>query len=175
MGNIKKLKHALQNPPPERLAKVEYKSHLYQAFGIMFVCGILIYKGYWYIIFAFIFGIGISYSQGMSAYHRYKTIVSLTQPEKIEDYERDISPSRRRSKIIKSVMGMFANLISIVGSVVIAMLLINPYYSRWLLVILYPIIILVTYIVLYFFVFYWISYPIYKRRVKNEFKKSINS
>ena len=165
MIGLGKLKQALKNPPPERLAKVEYRSHLYQAFGIAFVCSILIYKGYWYIIFAFMFGIGISYSQGMSAYQRYKTIMSLTQPEKMEDYEKDISPSRRRTKIMKSVMGKWGGFISIVGSVILTVLMINPNYSRWLLMLFYPITILFTYILLYFFVCYWISYPIYKRRI----------
>jgi len=155
----------MKNTPPERLAKIEYKSHLYQAFGISFVCILLISKGLWYIIFAFIFGLGISYSQGITAYQKYRMIMSLKSPERIEDYEKDISPTRRRNKIIKSIFPP-ANWFSIISSVIITLLIIDPHYSRWLLMILYPITIGVFYIFFYFFVFYWICYPFYRRRIK---------
>ena len=77
-----KLIQAIKNPPPERLASIEYKSHFLQGIGITVVCIFLIAKGFWYIIFAFVFGVGISYSQGITAYKKYQMIMSLQHPEK---------------------------------------------------------------------------------------------
>ncbi len=159
---------AVKNPPPERLAKIEYRSHLLQSFGIAFVCILLIMKGFWYIIFAFMFGIGISYSQGMSAFQKYKTIMSLRDPENLEDYDRDVSPSRRRGKIITSVMGKWAGWGSIVASVVTTVLIVNPTLSRWILMLLYPILFVTFYILYYFFVCYWIANPKYKKRINKK-------
>ena len=166
MKKLQQLKQAIKNPPPERLAKVEYRSHFMQILGISAVCIILINKGFWYIIFAFIFGIGISYSQGMTAYKRYEMIKSLVAPEKLEDYEKDISPSRRRSKIINSVLGSWAKWLSIISAIGGSVLVINLELSRWILMVLYPLTIFVFYSFMYFFVLYWISYPFYKRKLK---------
>ena len=116
MSKFQKLKQAIKNPPPERLAKIEYRSHMYQAFGISFVCVMLIFKGFWYIIFAFIFGVGISYSQGMGAYQRYKVIMEIKGEENMEDFEDDISPTRRRSKIIRPYGMYFARSLLLLNS-----------------------------------------------------------
>ena len=77
MNKYQQWKHAIKNPQPERLAKVEYQSHFFQMIGITVVCIALIIKGFWWIIFAFIFGLGISYSQGMSAMIKYRNIMAL--------------------------------------------------------------------------------------------------
>lgn len=168
MNKLNKLKQAIKNPPPERLAAVEYKSHFMQMLGISAVCIILIAKGLWYIIFAFIFGLGISYSQGMTAYQKYKAIMSLRHPERIEDFERDISFTRRRSKIVQSVIGKWGNFVSIIIAVAGAVLIIDPFSSRWLLMLLYPITIAVGYFFVHFFILYWICYPIYKKKLRGE-------
>lgn len=164
MNKLQQIKEAMRNPPAERLAKIEYRSHLYQALGIMFASIVLISKGLWYVIFAFIFGVGISYSQGIKAYQKYKTIMKFKEPEKMEDYEKDISPTRRKSKIIKSVMP-YASWIVIILSVIFPVFIIDPTLSRWILMVIYPLTIILTYIILYFFIAYWIAYPIYKRRI----------
>jgi len=166
MKKIQKIKQAIKNPPPERLAKIEYKSHLYQAFGIAFVCTLLIWKGFWYVIFAFIFGIGISYSQGMAAHQRYQTIMQFKTPEKMEDFQNDISPTRRRSKIITSVMRSYPKFISIALAVVGSYYLIGINHSRLILSFLYPLSILGIFVLSYFYMFYWLAYPIYKNRLK---------
>ncbi len=166
MKKLQQLKQAIKNPPPERLAKIEYRSHAYQAIGITFVCIMLIAKGYWYIVFALIFGVGVSYSQGMGAYQRYKAIMKFTQPERLEDFEKDISPSRRRSKIVQSVLGKLSFVWSSIFAVGFTILAIDPNLSRWLLSILYPVVILASFIFIYYFIFYWISYPFYKRKLK---------
>ena len=103
MNKLKNFKEAIQSPPPERLAKIEYQSHFLQMLGITVVCFFLILKGLWYIIFAFIFGLGVSYSQGMSAYTKYRNILEMVEPDHPLNFEEDISPTRRRSKIINHV------------------------------------------------------------------------
>ncbi len=165
MNKLKQLKDAIHNPPPERLAKIEYQSHFLQIIGISFVCIFLILKGFWYIVFAFIFGIGVSYSQGMTAYRKYITIMHFVEPEKIEDYDKDISPTRRRSKIVGSVFANASWLTSII-SVILAAVTIGVNYSRWILILVYPITIFLYYIIIYYYVFYWICYPLYKKKIK---------
>lgn len=162
---FEKLKEAISNPPPERLAKIEYKSHFYQMFGIAAVCIILIAKGFWFVIFAFIFGVGISYSQGISSYQRYVTIMKLINPEKVSDYEKDISFTRRRGKIIESVIPN-SRWLAILSSVILSVMVIDPTLSRWILMIIYPLTLFVFYAFIYYFVCFWISYPIYKKRLK---------
>lgn len=161
-------KLAVQNPPPDRLAAIEYRSHFLQIMGVLLVCIILIVKGFWYVIFAFIFSMGISYSQGMSAYQKYKTIKSFMIPENPEDFEKDLSLTRKRSKIVKYIfgdkVGWFISIIAVVG----AAFIINPSLSRWYLNIAYVLAIMFIYVLLYFFIAYWVAYPIYKRRVAND-------
>jgi len=171
MNKFQKIKQAIQNTPPERLAKIEYQSHFLQMIGISVVCIFLLTQGFWYIIFAFIFGLGISYSQGISAYRKYKNIIAIVGEEKPKDFEKDISLTRRRSKIIRFALGGKAKWISIVLAIVLTVATISPYYNRWILMATYPITISVYFFLIYFFVCYWISYPIYKKRIKKEVKK----
>jgi len=166
MNKYQEWKQAVKNPPPERLAKVEYQSHLFQAFGITFVSIILIVKGFWYIMFAFIFGLGISYSAGMSAYIKYTNIMALIKPEHFKEYDRDLSPTRRRDKIITHVFGKSSKWFALIMGVVISFVILGNQHSRITLSLLYPITSIIFYLMIYFFLFYWISYPIYKSQVK---------
>ena len=101
MDVMERLKEAIANPPPERLASIEYRSHFLSILGILVVSVVLFLKGFWYIIFALIFGVGVSYSQGMTAYRKYKNILAIMgKEEKFEDLKDDISPTRMRGKII---------------------------------------------------------------------------
>lgn len=155
----------MQNPPPERLAKIEYRSHLYQGFGIIFVSIMLIMKGFWYIVFALIFGVGVSYSAGMTAYMKYKAIMSIKQPEKMRDFEKDISFTRRRTKIMDSVIPN-SKWVGIIVSVFATIMIIDPELARWQLMLLYPLTLLLIYVAFYFNILYWICYPFYKRRIE---------
>lgn len=166
MGKLEDLKEAVKNPPPERLAAIEYRSHFLQMLGITIVCIVLIAKGFWYIIFAFVFGVGISYSQGMSAYAKYKMINSLISKPNPLNYDSDISPTRRRSKIIQHVFGKKARWISIFISVLVPLFIINPITSRWYFSIAYLLTLIAVYILVYFFVFFWIAYPFYKKEIE---------
>ena len=166
MGKYGDFKEALKSPPPERLAKVEYQSHFFQMLGISFVCIILLFKGYWYIIFAFIFGLGISYSQGMSAYIKYNNIMALIKPEAIEDYDKDNSPTRKRSKIIYHVFGSTAKWVSILIAAVIPLFFIQFAESRITFSFAYVMMMVVIFMLIYFFFFYWIANYAYQKEVK---------
>ena len=130
MGKWEELKQAVKNPPPDRLARIEYRSHALQAIGITFVSIMLIIKGLWYIIFAFIFGVGISYSQGMGAYRRYKAILEIMPPEKPKHYSKEISPSRRAEKIINYAFGSKLKYLLHLFSFLIALRFVPPTLSR---------------------------------------------
>ncbi len=163
MNKLQELKQVIQNPPPERLAKVEYRSHFFQMFGISVVCLFLILKGFWYIIFAFIFGIGISYSQGMTAYAKYKAISALLKPEDPKDFMDDPSPTRRRTKIINHTFkGGIAKWASIIISVFASFTMIPITVSRWIMILAYMISIPLFFVLMYFFVFYWVALYYYK-------------
>ena len=166
MNKFQEVKHAMQNPPPERLAKVEYQSHFFQMLGISIVCIVLIIKGFWWIIFAFIFGLGISYSAGMSAYIKYRNIMALLQPENFKDYDKDNSPTRRRSKIINHVFGSTAKWISIFISAVIPLFFIQFAESRITFSLAYVMMMLGLFMLIYFFLFYWVANHFYKKEVK---------
>ena len=166
MNKYQEFKEAIKSPPPERLAKVEYQSHFFQMIGISFVCIILIFKGFWYIIFAFIFGLGISYSQGMSAFIKYTNIMALIKPESFKDYDKDNSPTRRRSKIINHVFGSSAKWISIFIAATIPFFFVQFAQSRIAFSFAYIMMIIVIFFLVYFFFFYWIANHFYKKEVK---------
>ncbi len=176
MKKLDQFKEAIKNPPPERLAKIEYQSHFLQMIGISVVCVALLLKGFWYIIFAFIFGLGISYSQGMTALMKYRNIIAIVGKEPVKNYDKDISFTRRRDKIITHVYGSKAKLISTFLAVGFSFVFIGAQHSRIILSILYPVVSILFYIVIYYYFFYWVSYPLYQRDVNlNESKKIINT
>ena len=168
MNKYQEWKQAIKTPPPERLAKIEYQSHFFQIFGITIVSIILIFKGFWYIMFAFIFGVGISYSAGMSAYIKYRNIMALLQPEDFKDYDKDNSPTRRRSKIINHVFGSTAKWISILISAVVPLFFIQFAESRLAFSFAYVMMMAVMFILTYFFLFYWAANLVYQKEVKGK-------
>ena len=165
MNKYQQFKEAIKNPPPERLAKVEYQSHFFQMMGITIVCIILIFKGFWWVIFAFIFGLGISYSAGMSAFIKHRNIMALIKPEHFSEYDHDVSPTRRRGKIVDYVFGRWAKWVAIFLAVGLAFVTLGNNYSRITLSLLYPIVSIIFYLGIYFLLFYWIAYPMYKKEV----------
>lgn len=166
MKKLKEIKEAITNPPVGRLEKIEYQSHFMQILGVMVVCAILIWKGFWYIIFAFIFSIGVSYSQGINAYRRYRIINQHKEPY---NPMLDKSPTRRRNFVIKKIFGKYVWIIAAVISIVLTYLLIP--FDKWYMKISFAIIILFNYLIIYFFIFYFIAKPFYDRRIKKEIKK----
>lgn len=158
----KELIVAMKSPPPERLAKIEYNSHVLGIIGTLTTCSILIYLGYWYVIFAFIFSLGVSYSQAVQANQKYNMIMAFKTD--VYDPLADKSPSRRRSFIVREVLGQKITWLVSASSVALAAWIINPLHARWYQQIVLLLLIIAFYILIYFFVLYWIASPIYKRR-----------
>ena len=158
MISYKEIKKAITNPPPERLAKVEYQSHFLQILGTLAVCALLIYKGFWYIIFALIFGIGVSYSQGITAFQKYNAIKSIVGNE--YNYNKDKSPSRKRDHVVKNVFGNYGYIISIIASFGFTYFLIGV--ATWYHKLSFALFIIFFHIIIYFFLFYYIAKPFYK-------------
>lgn len=153
MNKLKQLKKAIKNTPPERLAKIEYQSHFMQIIGVSIVCGILIFKGYWWIIFAFIFSLGVSYSQGVSAYQKYLAIVSLIGRKKYNP-KTDKSFTRKRDHYIKKHLGKYSWVFAALISVYVNIKFIP--HNNWWQNIIFSFGFIFFYVVIYFFYFYWI-------------------
>lgn len=156
MTKLQDLKKALSNPPPERLAKIEYKSHFYNILGNLVVSGILVAKGYWYILFAFIFTVGVSYSQGVSAYQKYLMIRKFNE-ENPSSVEMDKSPTRRRRRIIEEQIAGWLTYLPILIGILIAFLIYNPLGTPWYTKVAFTFFVVIIYLILYYFPMYWIA------------------
>ncbi len=153
MNKIKQIKNAIANTSPERLAKIEYQSHFMQIIGVTIVCGILIWKGFWWIILAFVFSIGVSVSQAISAHQKYTAIMSIVGDT--YNYDKDKSPTRRRDHVIKNTLGFWSKPVSVFVSLVVCMRYVP--YNTWYYKILFAVCLLTVYLVFYFFPIYWMA------------------
>lgn len=153
MNKLKQLKEAMKQTPPDRLAKIEYQSHFMQMIGVSAVCSILIFKGFWWIIFAFIFSLGVSFSQFISAYQKYHAIKDIIGDT--YNYKKDKSFTRKRSYIINKNIGWTAKVFSGFFAAIFCLYLIP--YSTWYFKILFMFSFIVFYLLLYFFPFYWLA------------------
>jgi hypothetical protein len=174
MGKFQELKEYIKNPQPHVIAQVEYRGHLLNAIGILIVCVILFTKGYWYITLAFIFSVMISWSQGMSAYQRYKVFISLLPDETYEYILQDKSFTRKRERVFRKRYKRYVNFIILLSSFIIMVSLLGLNKITWLYTLKVG---LLTYL------FYWLySYlliggliiKIQKDKLKNEFQTEIN-
>lgn len=171
MSKLEQFKQAIANPPPERLAKIEYQSHFMGIIGTLVVSIILILKGYWYVIFAFIFSIGVSYSQGISALMRYKMISSLVTPNLITDIENEKSYTRKRSMIINYIFGKHTGKLLIFIILLASVFIVHPQdfgisIIGILKTFIYIIVVIIIYIILYIFGLYYIAKYFYDKKVK---------
>lgn len=151
MKKLKELKEAIKNTSPDRLAKIEYQSHFMQMLGVTMVCGILIWKGFWWIIFAFIFSIGVSLSQFISAYQKYHAIIDIVGDT--YDVKKDKSFTRKRDYIIKQVIGKWVKWVLLIFSIITSIRFI-PYHT-WYFKILFAVSTILIYVIFYFFIAYW--------------------
>ena len=154
MNKLKEVKLAIKNTPPQRLAKIEYQSHFMHMIGVSVVCGILIWKGFWWIIFAFIFSLGVTFSQWVSSMQKYKGIMEIVQPEPY-DYKKDKSPSRRRDYIIKQTFGRYTWIV--VAAFTIYTVIYYVPRDIWYMKLVFSLSIIFFYIFWYFFVTYWLA------------------
>ena len=161
MSKLQQVKQAIANPPPQRLAKIEYQSHFLQMLGILVVCAFLIYNGFWYIIFALIFGVGVSYSQGVTAYQRYLAISAIISNK--YDPDQDKSLTRKRDHVIRTVSGKYMWWFSITASVVISYIIISV--DTWYQKLAFPFFVIFLHFILYYFVLYWL--------LKNHYEKGV--
>ncbi len=157
MNKFKQLKEAIKNTSPDRLAKIEYQSHFMQILGVSAVCGILIFKGFWWIIFAFIFSLGVSFSQCVSAYQKYHAIKDIIGDT--YDVKKDKSFTRKRDYIIKQVYGNKMKWLCIFNSIVFTFLLIP--LNTWYFKILFSLFIIIFYVIQYFYVVFPIAKAYY--------------
>ena len=162
MKKFKELKEAIRNTSPDRLAKIEYQSHLMQMLGVSVVCGILIFKGLWWIIFAFIFSLGVSFSQCVSAYQKYHAIKDIIGDT--YNVKKDKSFTRKRDYIIKQVYGIKMKWICMFNSVVLTFFFIP--LNTWYFKILFALSIIIFYVVLYFYIVFPIAKFYYKENKK---------
>ncbi len=162
MNKLKQLKEAIKNTSPDRLAKIEYQSHFMQMIGVSTVCGILIFKGFWWIIFAFIFSLGVSLSQFISAYQKYHAIKDIIGDT--YDVNKDKSFTRKRDYINTQVFGPVMKWACGFVSIVTALFLVP--YNTWYLKILFSFSIIAFYIFFYFFFTFWFANKFYKENKK---------
>ncbi len=151
MRKLQELKEAIKKTPPERLAKIEYQSHFMQMIGVSIVSGILIWKGFWWVIFAFVFSIFISLSQGIGAYQKYTAIKEIVG-EKKYDPLTDKSFTRKRDYYIKKMFGKYIWTLAVILSVALNLMYVE--HSNWWQNIIFSFSLLFFYIVIYFFFFY---------------------
>lgn len=166
MSKLEKFKQAIKNPPPERLSGIEYRTHFLMIIAYIFAGVMLFRSGFWFIIPIMAFSIMLSYVNGITAFNKHGVIKQFSKKEHPKDFIKDISPTRRRSKIIGYVYGEKVSWGIAITSVLIALFLIDPTISRWKLMMLYPSVIFLTYMVFYFVIMYWLSLPVYKQKMK---------
>ncbi len=157
MKKFKQLKSAIRNTSPDRLAKIEYQSHFMQMIGVSAVCGILIFKGFWWIIFAFIFSLGVSFSQCVSAYQKYHAIKDIIGDT--YDVNKDKSFTRKRDYIINETFGKWIKWCIMLASAVLTWSWV-PYHT-WYYKILFAFSFLIIHIILYFFITFWAANKYY--------------
>lgn len=163
MNKFKELKEAIKTTPPDRLAKIEYQSHFMQMLGVSAVCGILIFKGFWWIIFAFVFSLGVSFSQAVSAYQRYNTIINIIGKPKYNP-NKDKSFTRSRNYIIETVYGKTMKWYSLSISVIVTLYLLP--YDTWYFKILFGVGMIVVYVILYYHLIFFFADKLYSRKKK---------
>lgn len=163
MNKLKEAKQAMINTPPERLAKIEYQSHFMHMLGVSVVCIILISRGFWWIMFAFIFSLGVSYSQWVTAHQKYNAIIGIVG-EPIYDYKKDKSFTRSRDHLIKETLGKYFWLL-VVGPLAYLLYDTASNYA-WYWSIPLTLAFLAAYVFLYFVVLFKIAEKVYLRGMK---------
>ncbi len=157
MNKLQEIKEAMKNTSPVKLAKIEYQSHFMQILGVAAVCGILIFRGLWWVIFAFVFSLGVSLSQGISSYQKYHAIRDIIGDT--YDVKKDKSYTRKRDYINTQVYGRSMKWMITILSILLPILFIP--YNNWYMKIVFALSILVIYVVVYFKFVYFFAKKIY--------------
>lgn len=160
MGKIKQAFESMKNTPPDRLAKIEYQSHILSIIGNLIVCIILISKGFWYIIFAFIFSFGVTYSQAVASYQKYISLKMMLGDSSLKNIEKSFT--RSRDYEIKNRVGFWGRIIAFLGALVLTYFIIG--FGRWYWNILFTVVFLVLYLFIYFYPIYCITKLIRRKK-----------
>jgi len=167
-------KEAIANPPPLRLASIEYRNHFLLIAAYIFASVILARNGFWYIVPVFIFSSMISYAAGVTAYQKYKVISQFSGKPTIKELDKDISFTRRRANIVKHIYGRKIDIISGSATFFLTLWIVKPTLPRLQFIFLFPTAWIFLYFFLYLWVFYWFAYPLFKaelKEVKEETKR----
>ena len=165
-------KFYVTNPPPEVIANIEVRGHFLNIFGIIIASIVLMIKGYWYVTLAFIFSILVSYSQGMSAYARYKVFKSFLPDETYPLILTDKSFSRRRQRLLKLRYNKFTRFLVLLSCFTIAVYLLGIENKvTYLFTIKTAIVTLLYYLVFQYVLIAGILEYVKKREFKDEVEK----
>lgn len=174
---------AVRNPPPERLHKVNMQSNVFNAIGTIIVASVLIYKGFWWVCLAFIFSLGMSYTGYIQSRNQYKQVINLKNQikssgknkEELKDQEvidilNEKSPTRQKTMKIKFFFGRKLSWILMIISVVVWWIIINPATKDIWWRIAMVILIIITYLILYFGALGKLASYIFERRYITKIK-----
>jgi len=157
ISKFEQWKNAIKNTPPERLLRINMQGYILQSIGLIVVCImiLLIKDSWWWLIFAFIFGLFNNYSGFVSNYQQYNQIIEYKKLANIK--EEDKSPHRNKAKLIKKRLGKKVGWITAFSSAVISYLIV-PKNWKWYFkspAILF--ILCISYYLIYFKFFYWVA------------------
>ena len=150
-------KTAMKNTPPERLLKINMQGFVMQSIGLIVVCTVILFQtSWWWLIFAFIFGLFNQYSGFVSNYQQYSQILEYKKLAGIKE-EEDKSPHRNKVKFIQERLGKKVGWITAFSSAVISYLIV-PGTWKWYFkspAILF--LICLCYYLIYFKFFYYVA------------------
>lgn len=169
-----------KNPAPERIYQLNMQANIMQGIGTSAVCLILMFTGLWWIIFAFVFTLIQNYTGYVTNRSQYNIVMMAKRMQEGEkdvykEIEQEISPSRRKIKIIKKQLGRWPTFVSIILTGLWAALIYQINYLWWYenfwtkfalaLTLFFGC--LFIYIFIYFVCFYGIANKFYKKDLKN--------
>jgi uncharacterized membrane protein len=174
-----KFAQALKSPSPETIYTINMQQYIMQAIGTIIVCAVLLYqKQMWWLIFAFVFsllGCYTGYVTNRIQREQVLAVRKLMNPQnEFEEIEKEISPSRKKSKIIKKIMGIWGNLawlitLSLVG--LAAFSLWNWAYQTFWTKFLFALILFIATIIIHLFVYYFAFFRIANHFYNKQLKK----
>jgi len=152
-------KTAVKNTPPERLLKISMQGYVLQSIGLLVVCIMLLINGtWWWLVFAFIFGIWNNVSGFISTWKQYDELKKLKEELALSGV-KDTSPHRNKAEIIKSRLGVKAAWLSALISIFISYFGVSSFGWEWY----HKTITIILALVLYYFIYFKGIYKLTQR------------
>jgi hypothetical protein len=177
--NWNKFKQAMKAPSPETIYSINMQQNLFQAIGTIVVCVILIWqKSMWWLIFAFVFSLLGSYTGYVTNRIQREQVLAvkrLMNPQnEFEEIENEISPSRKKQKIIKKIFKGWGSLswiitLSLVGFM--AFYLWNWAYQTFWTKFLFALILFIGTISVHIFIYYFALFRLANKSYLKQYKK----